>query len=489
MNDRTSRDSLSNIVVVGSGAESAAVAVALGVSLKGSGIRTTLVSPSQGQSSTGIARVRGGDSAFHSLLGVDENELMKSTAAVYSLGSRFTGFVGGNESVFVPLGAHGMTIRLVPFHHHWISSMTAGDTGQYNDYSLTAAAAARGRFGPPKAGDNAVLATVAYDLLVDLDLYTHYCQDMAKTLGVRVLKDRVSGVHVGADGRIEQVRLFDGSAVDGDFFIDCSTERLLVGALDAAAGFEDWSEWLHCDRFLSLLSKRQREPSLFTLLKAVDHGWLLCNTLQNFTVYMLAYCSSHLDDAEAKRLLEGKLAHSPVSSMELASYRPGRYSTPWIGNCVAIGPAAIAIEPLNVSSLQLAQNAALRLLGMLPAGRNDAMLAAEFNRITLNEHIGIRDFAILHYHLADRQATPFWIRSRDSALPDSLRKRVELFRCTGRVNTDENEWLGADDWISCMINFGLLPDKCSPLVDMADAGQVSASMLAFRDAVRQTAEK
>ncbi|MCI0516789.1 MAG: tryptophan 7-halogenase, partial [Woeseiaceae bacterium] len=478
MNDKTSRDSLSNIVVVGSGAEAAAVSVALGVSLKGSGIRTTLVSPSHGQSSTGVARVRGGDSAFHGRLGIDENELMKSTAAVYSLGSRFNGFVTSNDSTFVPLGAHGMTMRLVPFHHHWIRSMAAGDTGQYNDYSLTAAAAERGRFEPAKTGDNAVLATVAYDLLVDLDLYTHYCRRMAQSLGVKVVNDDVSGVNIGADGCIEQVRLVDGTAIDGNFFIDCSTERFLAGSLDPTAGFEDWSEWLHCDRFLSVLSRKQREPSLFTLLKAMDHGWLQCNTLQNFTVYMLAFCSDYLDDTKAKRLLESNLVHSPVSSVELATYRPGRYSTPWVSNCVAIGPAAIAIEPLNVSSLQLAQNAALRLLGMLPAGRNDGMLAKEFNRMTANEHIGVRDLTILTYHLAGRHATPFWAGLRNSALPDSLQKRVELFRRVGRVNTNENEWLGADDWLSCMINFGLLPDKCSPLVDMADAGQVRASMLA-----------
>jgi tryptophan 7-halogenase len=479
---------LKSIVVTGPGAEAAAVAVALGVSLGGSGIKITLVRPSSGSSSAGVARIRGGESGFHSRLGVDELALMTATCGVYSLGTRFSGFAGPNESIFVPLGKHGMTIRLVPFHQHWCNLRATDEYGQYNDYSLPAASAARGRFVPPKPSNDPVNATVVYDLLVDLDLYALFFVKLAGQHGVAVLNDSVSAATVGPDGQIKQLQLASGASVDGDFFIDCSAERLLINALDGASSYEDWSEWLPCDRILSVLTRKQREPTLFTSIKAVDQGWLQHNTLQNFTVESLACCSDYLDDIGARQVLEDNLPDSPVSSVELTTYRSGRLRSSWIRNCVALGSAAIAIDALNASTLQLAQNAVLRLLAMLPFHGESAMLAQEFNRITAEEHIGVRDFAFLHYHLANRPLTPFWVRCRNARIPDTITRKLELYRENGRISTGENEWFGAEDWLSCMINFGVLPERNDPLVAMAESQQVRSRMLAFRETVRQIAE-
>jgi tryptophan halogenase len=482
------QEGLKSIVVTGPGAEAAAVAVALGVSLGGSEIKITLVTPSAGRSSAGVARIRGGESGFHSRLGVDEQELMRATCGVYSLGTRFSGFAGPNESIFVPLGKHGMTIRLVPFHQYWCNLCAADEYGQYNEYSLPAASAARGRFVPPKSANDPVNATVTYDLLVDLDLYALFFVKLAGKLGITILNDSVSAATVGPDGQIEQLQLAGGAAIDGDFFIDCLSERLPIDALGGASCFEDWSEWLPCNRILSVLTRKQREPALFTSIKAVDQGWLQRNTLQNFTVESLTCCNDYLDDTGARQILEESLPHSSLSSVEQTTYRCGRFRASWIGNCVAIGSAAIAIEALNVSSLQLAQNAVLRLLAMLPVRGESAMLAQEFNRVTAEEHIGVRDYAILHYQLAIRPSTPFWLKCRNARVPDTIVRRLELYRENGRISTGENEWFGADDWLSCMINFGVLPEKSDPLVAMAESQQVRSSMLAFRETVRQIAE-
>jgi tryptophan halogenase len=116
--DTASNDGLRSIVVVGRGPEAAAVAAALGISLQGSAVKITLVSLVDGQSSIGVARIRGGAQSFHRILGIDEQELIRETSGVYALGTQFTGFADNNETIFVPLGSHGMTLRLVPFHQY-----------------------------------------------------------------------------------------------------------------------------------------------------------------------------------------------------------------------------------------------------------------------------------------------------------------------------------------------------------------------------------
>lgn len=485
MIDTALNDGLRNIVVAGRGPESAAVAAALGVSLQGNAVKITLVSPVDGRSSIGVARIRGGKQSFHSSLGIDEQELIRETSGVIALGTRFTGFADGNESIFVPLGGHGMTLRLVPFHQYWRALRSAGDDHDFNDYSLPAAAAAHGRFVPVQQSDDPVFATVEYDILVDPDLYTHFFRQVARDFGVTEMNDTVSATMTGAGGHIEAVRLAGGSKLDGDLFIDCSAERAIYSALDSSADIEDWSDWLQCDRLLSVLTKKLRAPELFTSTKAISEGWLQRNTLQNFTVESLAYCSHHLDDDDAKAILEKSLKHPPLSSSQLTPSVARRLRKPWRRNCVAIGRAALEIEPLCVSILQVAQNTALRLLAMLPASRENSVLATEFNRITGEEHAGIRDFTILHYHLANRLVSPFWQAVRRAALPDALRKRLELFTTNGRISVGENEWFDVQSWLSCLISFGVLPHSGDPLVDMADQEQVESRMRAFREAVRK----
>jgi tryptophan halogenase len=329
-----------------------------------------------------------------------------------------------------------------------------------------------------------VFATVEYDILVDPDLYTHFFRQVARRFGVTELNETVSTTMKGAGGHIEAVRLAGGSKLDGDLFIDCSAERTIYSALDSSADVEDWSDWLKCDRLLSVLTKKLRVPELFTSTKAIAEGWLQRNTLQNFTVESLAYCSDYLDDEDAKAILETSLKHPPLSSSQLTPCAARSLRKPWQRNCVAIGRAALEIEPLCVSVLQVAQNAVLRLLSMLPANRENSALATEFNRITGEEHVGIRDFTILHYHLANRLKSPFWQAVRSAGLPAMLRKRIELFTTNGRIGIGENEWFDVHGWLSSLISFGVFPQSGDPLVDMADQAQVESRMRAFREAVR-----
>ena len=56
---------------------------------------------------------------------------------------------------------------------------------------------------------------------------------------------------------------------------------------------------------------------------------------------------------------------------------------------------------------------------MFPSGGITETDRKEFNRQMNDEFQHVRDFIILHYHVADRTDTAFWRRCRDMEIPEA----------------------------------------------------------------------
>ncbi|RLA31702.1 MAG: hypothetical protein DRR11_10165 [Gammaproteobacteria bacterium] len=479
---------INSIVIAGGGAAGATVAAALAVSLQGSATKIKLIQPPVDGGNAPCEAVRGGAQSFHQMLGVAEQELLAATRGGYGLGTRFQGFHADHEEIFLPLGSHGMTLRLIDFHHYAAKLRNAGASEEYNEYSLSAAAAGTGRFSPPGDSDNPASKTLAYDIYVDAGHYAMFWQNCAEDLGVEVLTAKMEAAVIGADRFIESVSLEDGNGVDGDFFIDCSSDRVLAGCLDEADAFDDWSRWLPCDQFVSALTKKSRQPLLFMDIEANDYGWVQNTTLSNLAVHNLACSSQHIDAGSAQRLLQEKLGDVTVFDIQTKTQCAGNYHNHWVNNCVAIGPAALSIEPMEISSLQLVHSAVLRLLGMLPDEKFSPALAQEYNRVTNEECASARDYIILHYMLAGRRSSPFWAQFNNVTLPDSLQARVELFKTHGRITNRDYEFVSGARWASCFLNFGAWPSSYDPIADMIDEKRMQSDVSKFHENVQQIAE-
>ena len=474
---------IKEIVISGTSA-AAGAATAAAISLRGSGIGITLLLLPETGDSLSVDVFRGGPQGFHAMLGIDESRLFQQTHAVYGMGTRYRGLIESGEDVFVPLGTHGMTLRLVDFHHY-VAKLRAEDGAQhFNDWSAATAAADSGRFDPAQTGIDPAFRLLEYDVYADRDPYRDAMVAHASNLGVKVVRQSPIDVTLNAAGMLSAVMLADGSALNGDFFIDCSEDRSLIRHVSNDDEFHDWSSWLPCDRLVSLSAKPQGMPNPYALTEAHDAGLMSQFSTRDIAVGSFIYDSSEIQDEEAAKQLATWLSGAESGDAHVVPFRSGRYARHWDKNCVAIGAAAAVLTPAEISPLQLAHRAVLRLLGMLPHSKDSPLLAAEFNRMTNVEIDGARDYQLLRLALADRQSGQLWQRLQKTQWPDSLQQRIDLFRSRGRLTLRDHEFFAKSNWISSLINFEAWPTSYDPLADMIDEQRMRADLAHFRKIVQ-----
>ena len=100
----------------------------------------------------------------------------------------------------------------------------------------------------------------------------------------------------------------------------------------------------------------------------------------------------------------------------LLRFRAGRRKRSWSHNVIAVGLASGFLEPLESTSIYLAQMAITYLIELFPLdGQIDPRDRDEFNRLVDMEYDRVRDFLILHYHATTRDDSEFWNHVRTMA--------------------------------------------------------------------------
>jgi tryptophan halogenase len=177
----------------------------------------------------------------------------------------------------------------------------------------------------------------------------------------------------------------------------------------------------------------------------------------------------------------------------LAEPRPlkfvtGRRRKFWNRNCVALGLAAGFLEPLESTSIYLIQSGIARLLSLFPDRTFNDVEIDEYNRLSELQMEQIRDFIILHYKLTQREDAPFWRHCGSMEVPQTLTRKINLFRRRGRFVRYQDELFTEDSWLAVMLGQNLKPERYDPLVDMVPQDNTVATLDRMQALVRQVAE-
>jgi tryptophan halogenase len=162
--------------------------------------------------------------------------------------------------------------------------------------------------------------------------------------------------------------------------------------------------------------------------------------------------------------------------------RAGRRAQPWLRNCVAVGDAAVAMEPLEWGNLHLAHSEIDRIVSMMPDRDCGAVELWDYNRQCASEADRMRDFLVLHYAAAKRPE-PFWQAAAAVEPPDSLAHTLSLFRERGRLPIYEEETFSRDSWLAVLFGQGVIPERTDPLIDSLSPTQADQAMAKMRDTI------
>lgn len=411
---------------------------------------------------------------FNAVLGINEADFLRETNATIKLAIKFDHWHKRDSNYFHTFGAIGKTMALCPFHHFWLRANQSGYQTSLWDYDLNFQCATANKYSVLQSGNE--LLNIPYAYHFDASLYANFLRRFSESLGVKRTEGIVTQVTLNTDfGHIESLQLKSGTWIPGDFFIDCSGQRGLLINEQLNVGFEEWNRWLPCDSAIAIPSGRMEKNPAYTRSIAHEAGWQWSIPLQHRNGNGLVFSSLHYSDDEAFAVLLNNLERPAIGEPNRIRFNTGRRKQPWYKNVVAIGLASGFIEPLESTSIHLIQSAIVRLIKFFPHLNIDEKNIAEYNRQSALEMEQIRDFIILHYHLNKREEK-FWKDVRNMAIPDSLTRKIDLFRCNGNIFRENDDLFLESSWLQVMIGQGINPKDYHPLANIPSFNQLKETL-------------
>jgi tryptophan halogenase len=200
------------------------------------------------------------------------------------------------------------------------------------------------------------------------------------------------------------------------------------------------------------------------------------------------YCSEYLSDDAAVARLRTRLEGRALADPNLLRFTAGRRKRFWIGNCVSLGLASGFVEPLESTSIALIQSGIEKLLTFFPDRDFAACDIDEANRLMQEEYERIRDFLILHYKGSRRGDTALWRYCRDMPVPETLARKIDLFRRRGHLVSYAGESFEEASWVTMFAGYDLLPPRHDPRVDEIDENLLHRELQQLRRSIRNAAD-
>jgi len=440
------------VVIVGRDTALWLTAAALRQALAPAGVAVTAVELPSRLSPASVHAALPALEALHAKLGLDEAAVLGATRGSFTLGFNIAP-PGGGAPFFLAHGAYGAPIEGGDFFPYWLKARRFGLDAALEDFSATAMAARHGRMMLPDAETEAFGRT-DYGYHLPAIAYAAMLKRLALRLGVTMRQAVTIAVERDPiQGSICGVRSDGGDPITGDLFIDASgAEAVLIG--DApGVGCEDWRSYFPLDRRLVAQAPRFASLPVYAEVRADARSWTALHAAQDATHVVHCYTGNEESD-EAALAAAARRAGLPLDGAVATPTAPARRLDGWSGNCVAIGAAACAFDPLFEVDLHAVQLGIVHLLSLFPVGEDAAAERAEYNRITTSLFERIRDFQAAFYALA-----------MASQAPKTLAHRIAAFRARGIIAPMEDDSFPVDQWRALFTGLGLPAESWPPAID------------------------
>ncbi len=426
---------------------------------------------------------------FNRLLDLDEDEFVRKTQGTFKMGIEFRNWGQIGDSYIHAFGDVGRDMEAVQFYHFWLKMRQLGEAEDITAYTLTAMAAYQNKFMRSIPAGNSPLSNIAYAFHFDAALYAKFLREYATKKGVTRTEGKVVETQLNPDnGFIEAVVLASGERVAGELFIDCSGFRGLLIEQALKTGYEDWTHWLPCDRAIAVPCESAGPPTPYTRSTAHAAGWQWRIPLQHRIGNGHVFSSKFMSEDEATDILLKNLDGQPLAEPKTLRFVTGKRKKFWNKNCVALGLASGFMEPLESTSIHLVQSGLARLMTFFPNRNFDEQDIEDYNRQAHFEFDRIRDFLICHYHVTQRDDSPFWNYCRTMDIPIALQQKIDQFRCNGRIFREHTELFNDLSWFEVMYGQGLRPKGYHPIVDVLSPAEIADRLEHTKSVIEKSVE-
>jgi len=456
---------ITRICILGGGTAGWMTAAAISRKFSNLGLDITLIESDQigtvGVGEATLPHIR----FFNQALGIDEASFMKATEATFKLGIEFCDWGKLGDRYIHPFGDYGLPMDDLDFHQFWLKLRLAEGADRLDAYSYPILAAEQGRFKMPDGNIDQIGSNFGYAYQFDASLYAGYLRTFSEERGVERKEGKVEDVELDPNtGHVAAVRLDDESRIEADLFVDCSGFRGVLIEQALETGYDDWSEWLPCNRAVAVPCQANGELVPYTRATARKAGWQWRIPLQHRTGNGHVYWSEFISDDEATDQLMSTLEGPALAEPKQLFFKTGRRRKFWNRNVVSIGLSAGFLEPLESTSIHLIQEGITTLVELFPNDRIDPLDAEEYNeRMGLNFE-RVRDFLLLHYVATQRDDSAMWRHFRELTLPDSLQEKIDAWLSRGYVLKYEFGVFLPPSWIAVLLGQNLIPANHDPRV-------------------------
>ncbi|WP_189580273.1 tryptophan halogenase family protein [Litorimonas cladophorae] len=414
---------------------------------------------------------------FNQALGIDERDFMRATRATFKLGIEFCDWGALGDSYIHPFGDYGEPINGVDFHHFWLRLLQNGHNFRLDDYSFPILAAESGKFQIPGSDNTKIGSNFGYAYQFDSTLYAKFLRSYCEDNGVVRTEGKVVDAALYPEtGFVKSIELENGTQIEADLFIDCSGFRGVLIEQQLKTGYDDWSQWLPCNRAVAVPCEAAGPSLPYTRATARPAGWQWRIPLQHRTGNGHVYWNEFISDDEATHQLMSTLEGPALADPKQLYFKTGKRRKLWNKNVVAIGLSGGFLEPLESTSIHLIQEGITALIELFPDANFEGSDAVEYNRRMDLNFDRVRDFLLLHYVATQRDDSEMWRYFRNMTLPESLQEKIEAWNARGYLLRYEQGVFLPPSWVAVMAGQNLIPS----------AYDRRANTLSYEDVLRKT---
>lgn len=380
--------------------------------------------------------------SFNKMLGIDERELIKTARVNINLATHYSGWAHEGQDYYQSYVDNEFSLNGFQLYQYLVNINFLQKGFAYDDFNIAAQVARKARFAHRFPGK------------VDASYGYQYCAtSMASVYKNHANFERV--VHINAlDIRVEKnsekitAIYADEKKVVADLYVDCSGSGILIECFEAKK-----SGLSTIDTCFSLL-KVDGNPEPAVRICATSLGFSTVKS--DLDVTQVSYFCEQKNSDEYASIISKYENNSQLSEVKERAFHRDNF---WLGNCIAIGPAACNFHGLISVESWLLHSALQKIINLFPRSSSFEYEAKEFNRLSLQQHS-----RVAAYYLAVIKVS----RCDTSVNSDEVDHKISLFNARGEIPFYEGETYSADFWRGLLFGARMFPQSATALVGQTD---------------------